>query len=180
MTTLSRQRNWQIKHPEKAKLLKKQTAIRQRYHLLGQGYVRTHEEIWDIIDGYERRNGKVSDEDWWNIYEYLDWKYNNCLLTKPPTHTTKSPTKEKIKSNIFSYYVGGLKHGHPAPFSEDLAKDHITTWSNAGDLVLDPFLGSGTSTKAAQDLNRNYIGIEINPDYVKIAQDRLKQLGPDK
>lgn len=64
---------------------------------------------------------------------------------------------------------------HPAPFPEALASDHIRSWSNEGDLILDPFLGSGTTAKVAKDLGRQYIGIEINPDYVKIAEDRLKQ-----
>jgi site-specific DNA-methyltransferase (adenine-specific) len=51
----------------------------------------------------------------------------------------------------------------------------VKAGSKEGDTVLDPFLGTGTTAKAAKDLSRNYIGIEINPDYVKIAQDRLKQ-----
>lgn len=55
---------------------------------------------------------------------------------------------------------------HPAPFPEALARDHILSWSNPGDVVLDPFAGSGTTLKAAMQLERQYIGIEISSEYV--------------
>lgn len=64
---------------------------------------------------------------------------------------------------------------HPAMFPEDLAKDHIISWSNEGDIVLDPFSGSGTTAKMARELGRRYIGIEINPEYCEIAAKRLSQ-----
>jgi len=64
--------------------------------------------------------------------------------------------------------------GHPAPFPVDLIKDHIITWSNEGDLVLDPFFGSGTTGVVALKQNKKFIGIEINPEYIKIAEKRLK------
>ena len=62
---------------------------------------------------------------------------------------------------------------HPAVFPEQLANDHILSWSNEGDLVLDPFMGSGTTGVAAKNLNRKFIGIELDPDYFKIAEDRI-------
>ena len=64
---------------------------------------------------------------------------------------------------------------HPAVFPEQLANDHILSWSNEGDLVYDPFMGSGTTAKACQGLNRNYIGSEISKEYCDIAEKRLKQ-----
>lgn len=79
----SRQRRWQANNPVKAKLLRQQTKIRQRYALLKQGYVKTHEEIWEIISGYEKRNGRVTDSQWWDMYEYLDWKYNAGIICNP-------------------------------------------------------------------------------------------------
>lgn len=81
--TLSRQRNWQVRNPGKARLLREQTKLNQRKALFQQGYVKTHEEIYDIIVGYERRHGKLTDAAWWDAYEYLDWKYNNGKLCKP-------------------------------------------------------------------------------------------------
>lgn len=68
---------------------------------------------------------------------------------------------------------GDDQTGHPAPFPEALAKDHILSWSNEGDTVLDCFTGSGTTLKMAKMLNRHYLGIEISPEYVTLAEKRL-------
>jgi DNA modification methylase len=62
---------------------------------------------------------------------------------------------------------------HPAMFPEALARDHIVSWSNKGDIVLDPMMGSGTTGKMAKILGRSFIGIEIEPKYFKIAQRRI-------
>ena len=64
---------------------------------------------------------------------------------------------------------------HPAPFPEKLANDHIITWSNEGDLVLDPMCGSGTTCKMAMVNNRNYIGIDISEEYCEIARKRVAE-----
>ena len=84
--------------------------------------------------------------------------------------------------NIWEYdsgYMKGTKdeivRGHPASFPEKLAVDHIISWSNEGDIVLDPFVGSGTTCKMAKQLNRNYIGIDISQEYIDIAEERLNQ-----
>ena len=63
---------------------------------------------------------------------------------------------------------------HPAPFPEQIANDHIISWSNAGDIVLDPFMGSGTTAKMALVNNRNFIGFECSEEYCKMANDRIK------
>lgn len=63
--------------------------------------------------------------------------------------------------------------GHPAPFPEALARDHILSWSNPCDTVFDPFLGSGTTGKMAVLAGRQFIGIEISDDYLTIAADRI-------
>lgn len=62
---------------------------------------------------------------------------------------------------------------HPAMFPEQLAKDHILTWSSINDTVLDPMCGSGTVLKMSKLLNRNYIGIDISEEYCKLAQKRV-------
>ena len=69
---------------------------------------------------------------------------------------------------------------HPAPFPEKLAHDHIISWSNEGDTILDPFAGSGTTGVACQNLNRNFILIEKEPEYVKICRDRLNKNNPNE
>lgn len=65
--------------------------------------------------------------------------------------------------------------GHPAPFPEQLANDHVISWSNDGDTVLDPFMGSGTTAVVCKKLNRNYIGFEISKEYFDIANERMEE-----
>jgi len=60
-------------------------------------------------------------------------------------------------------------------YPQKLAGEHIASWSNKGDIVLDPFMGSGTTAKAAQELGRHYIGFEINDEYVEICRKRTAQ-----
>jgi len=67
-----------------------------------------------------------------------------------------------------------IAHKHPAIFPEKLAEDHIITWSNKGDIVLDCFAGSGTNLKMAKKLGRRYVGIELNKEYIDIINKRLK------
>ena len=86
------------------------------------------------------------------------------------------------RTNVWKYMIGSghsasdkIAHQHPAIFPEQLAKDHILSWSNAGDLVYDPFLGSGTVALMAQLNDRNYLGSEINASYCEIARERLRR-----
>lgn len=88
---------------------------------------------------------------------------------------------EKTRINIWSYAVGmggttsdKIAFKHPAVFPEKLAKDHILSWSNPGDLVLDPMCGSGTTCKMALLLGRRYIGIDISQAYIDICKERLR------
>ena len=71
-------------------------------------------------------------------------------------------------------YIKMKKTKHPAQFPEKLAQDHILSWSNEGDTVLDPFMGSGTTAKMAKLNNRNFIGFEISKEYCEIAEERIK------
>lgn len=68
--------------------------------------------------------------------------------------------------------------GHPAPFPERLAEDHILSWSNAGDLVLDPMCGSGTTCKMAIKHHRRFIGIDISEEYCALARRRIGAVQP--
>ena len=83
--------------------------------------------------------------------------------------------------NIWKYNVGAgystkdkIAFKHPAMFPEKLAEDHIISWSNEGDTVLDPFVGSGTTPKMAKKLGRRYIGIDISEEYCELARERIK------
>lgn len=94
--------------------------------------------------------------------------------------TLAQSSEMKASDNIWyipsGYMVGSkdkVSFAHPATFPEKLAEDHILSWSNEGDTVLDPFAGSGTTLKMAKKNKRNYIGIEIAPEYVDIINKRL-------
>ena len=69
---------------------------------------------------------------------------------------------------------------HPAPFPQQLANDHIISWSNEGDLVYDPFTGSGTTAKMSILNNRNWIGSEISSEYCNIIEERIKKAWEEK
>lgn len=96
------------------------------------------------------------------------------------TGNCRDTEKDGRRSNIWRYNAGNNSGGdqigdHPAPFPERLASDHILSWSNEGDIVLDPFSGSGTTAKMAKHNGRKYIGIEVNAEYCEIAEKRLAQ-----
>jgi site-specific DNA-methyltransferase (adenine-specific) len=89
--------------------------------------------------------------------------------------------KESTCYNVWYYPVGYMKstkdkiaYEHPAIFPDQLVKDHILSWSNEGDWVLDPFLGSGTTLKVCMETNRNGVGFEISEKYENIIKERLK------
>lgn len=117
-------------------------------------------------------------------------KYANTysgIVTKREKNGTLTIKEKKlineygIRTNIWSYAVGNNKsttdkiaYQHPAIFPEKLAQDHILSWSNERDLVLDCFMGSGTTGKMCKLLNRDFIGIEISNEYFNIAKERIE------
>lgn len=97
------------------------------------------------------------------------------------TSDIKPVPKTSPRNNIWRYVVGNgygqkdkIAYKHPATFPEFLAKDHILSWSNEEDIVLDPMCGSGTTCRMAKQLNRNFIGIDISDEYCNLARDLLK------
>jgi len=80
--------------------------------------------------------------------------------------------------NVWQQPVGGNisysgSNNHPAVFPYQLAYDHVISWSKEYDVVLDPFMGSGTTGVAAKMLNRKFIGIELDKEYFNIAENRI-------
>jgi site-specific DNA-methyltransferase (adenine-specific) len=108
--------------------------------------------------------------------------YKNYSKGEQKREKIANPVKDKkIKGNIWEYVVGKRQEDqeskeHPAPFPCQLARDHILSWSNVGDIVLDPMNGSGTATSVAAEMGRNYIGIDISNEYCDIARERLRQI----
>ncbi|WP_302581751.1 site-specific DNA-methyltransferase [uncultured Bacteroides sp.] len=107
--------------------------------------------------------------------------YKNYSKGEQKRGKLANPVKsEKIKGNIWEYVVGKKAvdqeaKSHPAPFPYDLAKDHILSWSNENEIVLDPMCGSGTSCVAAFDNNRRFIGIDICAEYCDLSKERVEK-----
>lgn len=111
---------------------------------------------------------------------YTNWG-NNTRYDKEgnlkQTDNIKPIPDFSLRNNIWKYSVGfNDKTGHPAVFPEQLAQDHILSWSKECDVVLDPFMGSGTTAKMAILNNRHYIGFEVSKEYCEIARERINKL----
>ena len=106
--------------------------------------------------------------------------YKNYSKNEQSREKKAKPVKnEKIKGNIWYYTVGVNKVDkqskfHPAPFPYKLAEDHIISWTNEGDTVLDPMMGSGSVGLACKKNNRKFIGIEIEKEYFDLAKERIE------
>ena len=95
--------------------------------------------------------------------------------------TERELSEHKVRTNIWSYAVG--RNGttadmyafkHPAMFPENLARDHILSWSNPGDLVFDPMCGAGTTCKMAKATGRRWVGVDVSREYTTIARRRVR------
>jgi len=105
--------------------------------------------------------------------ELYDYTAKLKTTGKVRTKKTFNINDERYKDNIWECAVAKNNTDHPAVFPESLIADHITSWSNEGDIVYDPFIGSGTTALAARSLGRIYIGSEISQEYCQIAESRL-------
>ncbi len=116
-------------------------------------------------------------------YGHLDCNqgYRGADGVKKYKKTKRNPYT-KVR-NVFEYSIGGGHttkdldaHKHPAIMHEQLAIDMVTSWSNEGDLILDPFCGSGTTGVACIKNNRSFIGVDISEDYCLLAASRMSKL----
>lgn len=147
---------------------KRYTNVYEYMFVFSKGAVKTHNPIMiDSLHAGLELNGTT---------------YKNYSRHEQKRKKLAKPVKDKkISGNIWEYVVGKKKEdqeakGHPAPFPCQLVRDHIISWSNEGDLILDPMCGSGTTCKMAKLNNRNYIGIEISPEYCEIIAKRISVL----
>jgi DNA modification methylase len=104
------------------------------------------------------------------------WKETEGKSVLVPMNGTRRPYREtKPLTNIWTYTIGGCNNNfqHPAIFPLELAHDHIATWTNPGDTVLDPFVGSGTTLVACILGGRIGIGIDKSESYLKTARRRI-------
>jgi len=111
--------------------------------------------------------------------------YKTSYINKDGSRDLKEKTNNNNdfckRNNIWVIPNGQNKSlGHPAIFPEQLANDHIISWSNEGNLVYDPFMGSGTTAKMCILNNRNWIGSEISSEYCDIIEERVKKALEEK
>lgn len=145
---------------------KRYSNIFEYMFVFSKGEVKTHNPIMiDCLHAGLELNGTT-------YKNYSKGEQKREKLAKPVK-------KEKIKGNIWEYVVGKRAEdqeaqGHSAPFPTALARDHISSWTNSGDVVFDPMCGSGTTCKAAFQLGRKYIGIDISHEYCEMARERIK------
>jgi len=135
--------------------------------ILVKGKIKTFNPIKDLIPDRAGKPTKYTKQS-------KSTKYGYNLET-----VTKISPKASKRQNLWTYDIGygsnDDKSKHPAKFPEQLAHDHIISWSNEGDTVFDPFMGSGTTGKMAKQLNRDFIGIEKVEEYFNIARDRINE-----
>jgi site-specific DNA-methyltransferase (adenine-specific) len=111
-----------------------------------------------------------------DVHEYIlifsKGEYKRERKNKKNT-ITKEDFMEWTKSIWFMNAESAKRVGHPAPFPEELPRRLIQLYSFEDDIILDPFMGSGTSALAAYKAKRHYVGYEINPDYIELSQKRI-------
>lgn len=141
-------------------------------------YAPVFEFMFILSKGYPKTFNPIKDK----INSAFGTKIHGTIRTKDGTMKKMSTNGKKIGKFGQRYNVWEINpqknnkdNNHPAVFSEQLAGDHIISWSNENDLVYDPFMGSGTTAKMAKLLNRNYIGSEISSEYCEIIKKRLAQ-----
>jgi DNA modification methylase len=148
----------------------------------GNRYTQIFEYMFVLVKGKIKTTHLICDkENRWKGYTNFGKNTNRQSDDSLKVVKDIKPVPEfSPRNNIWKYQVNyGYStkdkdaHKHPAIFPEKLAEDHILSWSNEGDCVLDPFSGSGTTLKMAQANKRCFIGIEINETYVDIIQKRL-------
>ena len=144
-------------------------------------------EAWFKLIGYFNKN--IKDIIVWDKGEgqpamhhsVLNRGYELILVMENPETAGRTFTKSYFKRGTMSdiWRIGRSGRGnnptHGAVFPENLVAKAINGWSKKDDIILDPFLGTGTTAYVAKKLGRNYIGIEISPEYCKIAEQILAQ-----
>lgn len=139
-------------------------------------YAPTFEYMFVLSKGYPKTFNPIKDR---KNKRFGDVKHGTIRqkdgTTKPQSSLGKPIAEYGQRFNVWemSTEQSISNRFHPAQYPEKLAEDHILSWSNIGDTVLDPMAGSGTTLKMAKKNNRNYIGIEISQEYIDIINKRL-------
>ncbi len=113
-----------------------------------------------------------------DIHEYI-LIFSKGAFTRKTVGRKSTITREEfleLTKSVWTFpAVSAKKVGHPAPFPEELPRRCIQLYTFAGEVVLDPFIGSGQTAIAAIKTGRHYVGYDINKEYVKLAERRIKE-----
>jgi len=175
------------------------TSFRQALYFKEVGFNLHDTMIWQKICPFQHKNRYIQSFEYMFVFSKGAKKSANLICDRKnkwagtPIHGTERQTNGNTKSlsarqkskSVKEYgarfNIWGIapeknnKTNHPAVFPEQLANDHIISWSNEGDTVLDCFMGSGTTGKMAVLNNRNFIGIEKEENYFNIAKKRIEE-----
>lgn len=145
----------------------------------GNRYTQIFEYMFVFSKGKPKTAHLICDKEnkWKNFTNWgknTNYNKNGELIQ---TNDIKPVPEFSPRNNIWKYTVGfNINEGkHPAVFPYQLAEDHILTWSNEGDLVFDPFTGSGTTASAALCNNRKFIGSEIDKTYYDFIPNNIQK-----
>lgn len=144
-------------------------------------YWQSFEYMFVFSKGYPKTVNRIKDKKNSTVGQTRSkgHKYNGINSRNNRKHTTE---EYGYRSNIWTYKTGNITGDkptdHPAPFPEKLVRDHIISWSNPGDLVLDPMSGSGRTCKAAMQNGRYFLGFDISPEYVLSAKEYVMYSNP--
>lgn len=139
-------------------------------------YYYDNEAIWEIATGYDGRKDLImkGSTKYQNGYTPTNVKTQTIALTGHARWKEKRDGMfVRNKRSVWTVNTQPYSGAHFATFPQELIVDMIKAGCPEGGIVLDPFMGAGTTAVVSRKLNRNYIGFEINPDYIKIAEKRL-------
>ena len=174
------------------------TSFKQALHFKECGFCLHDTMIWEKSSAFQHKNRYIQNFEYMFVFSKGAKSQANLIRdrknkwagtkvhgterqrdgsTKKISEKQKSKTVREYGARFNTWDIPPEKYnrtGHPAVFPVQLAEDHIFTWSNEGDTVLDCFMGSGTTGLACIKLKRKFIGIELDPQYFEIAKERIR------
>jgi len=156
--------------------------------MLSLGYIMRGEIIWDKAAS---AGGSTAWGTWQSaknpvlrdVHEYI-MVFSKGRMSREKDHREDTISKDEFLENTKSIWefqtASAKKIGHPAPFPEELPHRLIQLYSFKGDVVLDPFVGSGTTCIAALKSNRHYVGFDNEEEYIDLAKERIKKIKEQK
>jgi len=180
------------------------TSFRQALYFKSVGFNLHDTMIWEKISPFSHKNRYIPSYEYMFVFSKGRPKTVNLIRDRKnkyggvkehgtqrsadgsliPRPSIKKGTRVKeygARTNVWN--IPGERNnktGHPAVFPERLAVDHIRSWSNKGDLVMDPFMGSGTTGVACVNTGRKFIGFELDEKYFNIAKERIMEAETNK